>query len=136
MKYPKLPKRISDLDKGYTQKQMLKYAEQCVEQALMSSGATDEERIRSIIENNIERKHIPKWAAYVQDILVKECNQSERMAEFLVYKFASQIPSKTWKGITNEEIIHLIPKRELDVSALILLGKRINNLLMERNTWD
>ena len=135
MNYPKLPNRKSNLEKGYTDLQMRRYAEECVKQALMHYGATDEQRVVSLIEQNIDKSNTENWIKKVEDILVNNCNQSNRMAKFLAYRFAKMVPAMQWKSITTDEVISLIPQREIDLSALILLGKRVNNLLMERNTW-
>lgn len=136
MKYPRIPRRKSNLAKGFDEIQLRKYADECIEQALMFYGTNDYEKITQLLDEHINIETASEWEKYVIDILQTQCNQSPEMARMLARKFAKKVPSISWGDITNDEVIELIPKREIDLSALILLGKRVNNLLKKRNSWD
>ena len=136
MNWPKLPNRKPFLEKGYTSVQMRDYAEKCVKQALMEHGLHDDKHIDELEQHEIKVVEPQKWVKYVEKVLIEQCHQSPRMALYLSRHFEKMVPSRQWKSITNDEVISLIPKRELDLSALILFGKRVNDFLMNRNTWN
>ena len=134
MHYPKLPNRKSFLDKGYTSIQMREYAQKCVESALRQNGVKDIENIKFFESMNYEVGNDKEFVFAAKELLKRTTDLSPNMMQYIAYNLAKRVKKFNWVPVTNDEVIALIPDREIDLSALILLGKRVNDLCKEKNS--